>query len=259
MNIGTKGRESRPARDKADPELILALPQVPNHDGNSSGHDGGHGQDAGDRSADGPIPGHGAGANLTDEDLLLAYRRGDKNAFTVIVDRYQREIFHFLARFLGDRAAAEDVFQETFLQVHQSLGQFDSSRRFRPWLFTIAANKARDLIRSQSRRPTNPLQASVNPGEAGGAEFIDLMESAAALPSARMEHKEMQASVQKTLMEMPEHLREILLLSYYHQFPYKMIGEVLGIPLGTVKSRLHAAVAHFAELWSGTNPGQRPS
>ena len=93
----------------------------------------------------------------TDEQLLLAYRQGDKPSFAQLMERYQRELFHFLVRFLGDRAAAEDVFQETFLQVHQSAEQFDTARRFRPWLFTIAANKARDLIRSQARRPDQSL------------------------------------------------------------------------------------------------------
>src|SRR5437016_4072044 len=112
-----------------------------------------------------------------DEQLLLAYRQGDRASFAQLVSRYQRELFHFLVRFLGDRAAAEDVFQETFLQVHQSAEQFDTSRRFRPWLFTIAANKARDLIRSQARRPTNPLQASISPGDDDSGEFSDLMSS----------------------------------------------------------------------------------
>src|SRR5438874_2093441 len=119
----------------------------------------------------------------SDEQLLADYRGGDKSRFTELMRRYQRELYHFLVRFLGDRAAAEDVFQESFLQVHQSAGQFDVSRRFRPWLFTIAANKARDLIRSQARRPTNPLQASINSGDEESGEFIDLMEAASSVPS----------------------------------------------------------------------------
>jgi RNA polymerase sigma-70 factor (ECF subfamily) len=158
-------------------------------------------------------------------------------------------LYHFLVRFLGDRTAAEDVFQETFLQVHQSADQFDPTRRFRPWLFTIAANKARDLIRSQARRPTNPLQATISPGDEESGEFIDLMQAAESMPGEPMEREELQQQVQKTVMGMPEHLREILLLSYFHQFPYKQIGDILDIPLGTVKSRLHAAVAHFADRW----------
>src|SRR5256885_13064968 len=146
----------------------------------------------------------------SDEDLLAAYRHGDRGSFAKLVERYQRELFHFLVRFLGDRAAAEDVFQESFLQVHQSAGQFDLQRRFRPWLFTIAANKARDLMRSQARRPTNPLQATISPGDDDSGQFIDLMESSVQMPSEQMEQQELQGLVQGTVMNMPEHLREIL-------------------------------------------------
>jgi len=195
----------------------------------------------------------------TDEQLLAAYREGDKASFTALVERYQRELFHFLLRFLGDRAAAEDVFQEAFLQVHQSADQFDPERRFRPWLFTIAANKARDLIRSQARRPTNPLQATIAGNDEEGGEFIDLMQSSVEMPEEPLERKELQQLVHKTVMDMPDHLREILLLSYFHQFPYKQISEILEIPLGTVKSRLHAAVAHFADKWRGIHQNSFPS
>jgi RNA polymerase sigma-70 factor (ECF subfamily) len=189
----------------------------------------------------------------TDEQLLEAYRFGERTSFNQLVERYQRELFHFLVRFLGDRAAAEDVFQETFLQVHQSAEQFDPQRRFRPWLFTIAANKARDLMRSQARRPTNPLQASISPGDDESGQFIDLMQASVPMPSEPMEQEELQKLVQGTVHGMPEHLREILLLSYFHQFPYKQISDILQIPLGTVKSRLHAAVAYFADRWRAQN------
>jgi RNA polymerase sigma-70 factor (ECF subfamily) len=186
----------------------------------------------------------------SDEQLLEAYLNGDNPAFQRLVERYQRELYHFLVRFLGDRAAAEDVFQETFLQVHQSGGQFDLARRFRPWLFTIAANKARDLMRSQARRPTSPLQAEISPGEGDtGGQFIDLMAADIPAPSDAMSREELEAAVHDTVMGMPEHLREILLLSYFNQFPYKQIADILDIPLGTVKSRLHAAVASFGERW----------
>src|ERR1041384_3626079 len=146
----------------------------------------------------GPAPGRlPAPDPRTDEALLTAYRQGDKEAFAELVERYERELFHFLIRFLGDRAAAEDVFQESFLQVHQSPGQFDPSRRFRPWLFTIAANKARDLMRSQARRPTNPLQASISPGDEESGQFIDLMQSTATMPGAPLEKEELQQQVHK--------------------------------------------------------------
>lgn len=196
-----------------------------------------------------------AAQQLTDEQLLTEYLHGDTGSFTALVGRYERELYHFLVRFLGDRAAADDVFQETFLQVHQSAATFDTSRRFRPWLFTIAANKARDLMRSQARRPTSPLQASVDPNDGESGEYLDLMQSVDAMPDEPMEREELQAQVQTAVMDMPENLREILLLSYFHEFPYKQIGEILNIPLGTVKSRLHSAVAFFADRWKSSNRG----
>jgi RNA polymerase sigma-70 factor, ECF subfamily len=198
-------------------------------------------------------------AKPTDEALLAAYCAGDSSAFSKLVDSYQRELFHFLVRFVGDRAAAEDIFQESFLQVHQSAAQFDPQRRFRPWLFTIAANKARDYLRAQSRRHANQLQANINPSNDDSGEFIDLLKSEDKSPGEPLEKRELQELVQKTVMEMPANFREILLLSYFHQFPYKQIGEILDIPLGTVKSRLHAAVAYFADRWRMLNQGEADS
>lgn len=213
-----------------------------------------------------PLPsGHARSAALqpgkcgpSDEELLHSYRDGDRKAFAELVQRYQRELFHFLVRFLGDRAAAEDVFQETFLQVHQSAEQFDIDRRLRPWLFTIAANKARDLMRQRARRPTNSLEAHISGGgDDDGGRFIDLMEASVVMPDEPMQKQETQERVQGIVMSMPHHFREILLLSYFHQFPYKQISDMLGIPLGTVKSRLHAAVANFAERWQSLNSRPR--
>ncbi len=195
-------------------------------------------------------------APRSDEQLMAAYRAGDRSSFVELVKRYERELFHFLARFLGDRTMAEDIFQETFLQVHQSAGTFDADRRFRPWLFTIAANKARDQIRSNARRLTSPLQAAIDSSDSDGAQFIDLIKSFGPLPDEPMQQLELQNKVKAAVMAMPDNLREILLLSYFQQFPYKQISEMLKIPLGTVKSRLHAAVAHFAQTWRAANPDQ---
>ncbi|MCS7033749.1 MAG: sigma-70 family RNA polymerase sigma factor, partial [Phycisphaerae bacterium] len=192
-------------------------------------------------------------ADVSDEQLLAAHRAGDRMAFAMLVKRYERELYLFLVRFLGNRATAEDVFQETFLQIYQSAEQFDATKRFRPWLFTIAANKARDLMRASARRPTSPLQAAISPGDEDSGEYLDLMHVSAELPDEPMQRAELGSQVQRTVAAMPEHLREILLLAYFHGFAYRQISEILNIPLGTVKSRLHAAVAYFAEKWRISN------
>ena len=243
MSIYTP-KPQRP-EERPDPEGSAADNELP--------HPGSEPNQAEAAAAEHAVPG-----DMTDEGLLESYRKGNRADFTRLVERYQRELFHFLVRFLGDRAAAEDVFQETFLQVHQAADQFDLQRRFRPWLFTIAANKARDLMRSQARRPANPLQATISPGDEESGQFIDLMASVTQAPGARLEREEMQRLVHDTVMSMPDHLREILLLSYFHQFPYKQISDILNIPLGTVKSRLHAAVAHFADRWRAIHENKSP-
>ena len=196
---------------------------------------------------------------LSDEELVASYQRGRTEAFRVLIERYRQELFNFLVRFLGNRPAAEDVFQETFLQVHMSSDAFDVERRFKPWLFTIAANKARDFMRKRSRRSTAELDAPIG-GEAGqGNSFIDLLKADLPGPEEGLERGELQERVQRTIEQMPEHLREILLLAYFQQLSYNEIADALAIPLGTVKSRLHTAVATFAKRWKRVNPAPDPT
>lgn len=186
--------------------------------------------------------------DMTDEQLIELYQRGQHEVFEVLIERYRNELFHFLARFMGDRSAAEDIFQESFLQVHLSAESFDPERRFKPWLFTIAANKARDYMRKKGRRPAAPLDAPMSSdGEAGS--FVDLLKSDLPMPDENLQAGELQQQVQRTIARMPEHLREILLLSYFQKLSYNEIADALSIPLGTVKSRLHTAVATFAKTW----------
>jgi len=188
----------------------------------------------------------------TDEELLTAHIEGDSGAFSELMDRYKNDLLHFLIRFVGSRAAAEDVFQESFLQIHISAETFDSSRRFKPWLFTIAANKGRDWHRKYSKRTVLSLSQDIG-GNGEGTRFIDLMEADQELPDASLLDIEQTNSIRNAVDQLPSHLREILLLSYFQQMSYVQIAESLQIPLGTVKSRLHAAVAAFSQSWQSIN------
>ncbi len=185
----------------------------------------------------------------TDEQLLAGYLSGEPEAFELLVRRHSEELFRFLVRFTGGAATAEDLVQETFLQVHLAASSFDRSRRFRPWLFTIAANKARDLLRSRGRRPEVPLDAHVSGNESEGQRFLDFLADASHAPSTAMEEHEEREFVRSVLAGMPPNLKEVLVLSYFHRFPYKEIADILDVPLGTVKSRLHAAVGQFAQAY----------
>ena len=187
----------------------------------------------------------------TDEQLLQAYVDGDREAFAELIGRYRVQLLHFLARFLGSATAAEDVFQETFVQLHLSATMFDPTRRLKPWLFTIAANKARDFHRKHGRQPTVSLSAPMDrTGE--GRPYVDLLEAELPGPHAPILDAERSRLVKGVVDSLSPHLREILLLSYFQRMSYNQIAETLEIPLGTVKSRLHTAVAQFAKAWKAT-------
>ncbi len=184
----------------------------------------------------------------SDEEVFEAFRNDDPDAYRELIERHHDDLLRFLTRMVGDRAAAEDIFQETFLQIHISAATFDTSRRFRPWLFTIAANKARDMLRKRNRRKTVELSAPIRKSEPG-ASFIDLLEVDVPAPDEAMDLAQRDEQVQQALDQLGPALREVLLLAYFQRMSYAQIAEDLGIPLGTVKSRMHSAVAAFARSW----------
>lgn len=196
---------------------------------------------------------------LSDEKLFDLFRRGDMGALRKLIERYKDDLLRFLYRLVGDRTAAEDVFQETFMQIYQSSDTFDIERRFRPWLFTIAANKGRDYLRKKLRRQELDLMAPIGGGDASdgsGAMFVDLLEVDVDQPDAAMDRTERDKLVQQALAGLSPTLKEILLLAYFQRLSYVQIADELGIPLGTVKSRLHAAVAAFAKRWQSVNKSE---
>lgn len=185
---------------------------------------------------------------VNDAELLRLHIAGDEQALSRLIDRYRGELFSFLARFIGDPHLAEDVFQEAFLQLHISAGVFDQARRLKPWLFTIAANKARDAMRSRQRRRAVSLDAIVGDDDQA-ASYSDLMPSDVPPPDESISNLDLRRAVQDIVKAMPENLRVVLLLAYFNRMPYQEVADVLGLPLGTVKSRIHAAVKLFAQRW----------
>lgn len=183
----------------------------------------------------------------SDEELLADHLAGRPGAFDALAARYSNEIYAFVFRFVNQAAVAEDLVQETFLQVHLAAASFDPSRSLKPWLYTIAANKARDFLRSRKRRSVQSLDATGL--DEDGPSLAQSLEAADVTALEQCDRQEQQEIVRKLIERMPEHLRLILTLGYYQKLPYSEISEILGIPVGTVKSRLHAAVTNFGKLW----------
>ncbi len=186
---------------------------------------------------------------LTDAELLQRYIEGDEAAFREIVNRYRNSLYAFLKQFLNQPDLVDDVFQETFLQLFTSRESFDPSRPLRPWLFTIAANKAKDALRKSQRTSAVPIGTISESEDMSFDEMLNALSSDTAVPYDEVERSETATRVSEVIANMPENLREILVLAYFNRFSYKQMAEILGIPIGTVKSRLHTAVARFAKDW----------
>jgi RNA polymerase sigma-70 factor (ECF subfamily) len=190
-------------------------------------------------------------SQLSDEELMNRYREeGHAACFSELVHRYERELYRYLARYLGDPSAAEDVFQNTFLQVHLKRGLFENGRPFRPWLYAIATHQAVDALRKAGRHPTVSLDQRVSSSrsESEAGNLIDLLVSHKDGPLASLEESERQQWVRDSVAKLPEALRQTLILAYHQDLKYREIAEVLGIPVGTVKSRLHAALEKLEHM-----------
>lgn len=190
-----------------------------------------------------------------DESLLLRYRdTGSRDVFAQLVDRYQRELYSYLRRYLGDAELAEDAFQATFLQVHLKCGQFEMDRRFRPWLYTIATNQAIDAQRRNKRHRMVSLDRAGQGDENDDtAKLANLLVSASPSPVHQVSEAERGDWLRGALDELPESMRQVINLVYYQGLKYREAAVVMGIPVGTVKSRLHAAVLKLNEMWNATH------
>jgi RNA polymerase sigma-70 factor (ECF subfamily) len=190
-------------------------------------------------------------SQLADEELMNKYREeGRAVLFNELVHRYERELYRYLARYLGDPTAAEDVFQNTFLQVHLKRGLFENGRPFRPWLYAIATDQAVDALRKAGRHPTVSLDRRVSAArsESEAGNLIDLLVSENVGPLVELQESERQQWVRDSIAKLPDALRQTLILAYHQDLKYREIAEILKIPVGTVKSRLHAALEKLQQM-----------
>jgi RNA polymerase sigma-70 factor (ECF subfamily) len=161
---------------------------------------------------------------IEDLDLIAKARRGDVEAYNVLVSRWERRVFNYLLRLVSNREDALDVSQETFLKAYQNLRKLDDPARFSAWLFRIAHNEAFSLLRR--RKPEAELAGEPRPRNTGG----------------RLLPVEVSLAVESALKRLNEDQREAVLLKIYQGFKFEEMAEILECPVSTVKSRLYTAL-----------------
>ena len=188
---------------------------------------------------------------MTEAELIARARAGDESAFTVLVEAYQSAIYNLCYRMLGDAAEAEDAAQEAFLRAYSRLSSYDTSRPFKTWLFSIASHHSIDRLRKRrliwlsiEDEPLAPHPALRE--QTPGPEEM----------SMRREQTEV---IQKYLAKLAPDDRQVIVMRYWHDMSYEEIAETTRATVSSVKSRLHRARGHVAEMMrsaAGSSPSK---
>lgn len=161
--------------------------------------------------------------------------KGDQNAFGDIVELYKDKVYQISYRILGNKHEAEDIAQEAFIRAYVNIQSFNMNLKFSTWIYRIATNLCIDRIRK--KKPDYYLDAEVS-----GAEGLTMYSSIPAntsLPEDDVESLELQELIQKEISKLPEKYRTVIVLRYIEELSLNEISEILDIPLGTVKTRIH--------------------
>jgi RNA polymerase sigma-70 factor (ECF subfamily) len=192
-----------------------------------------------------------------DRQLVLRAQRGDKQAFELLVEKYQRKLGRLLSRFIRDPAEVEDVTQEAFVKAYRALPAFRGDSAFYTWLYRIGINTAKNYLMALGRRaPTSTeVEAQDAEGFEDGEQLRDIN-----TPESMLLSKEIAATVNATIEELPEELRTAIQLREIEGMSYEDIARIMDCPIGTVRSRIFRAREAIAERLRpllGTRQDQR--
>ncbi len=172
---------------------------------------------------------------LTDEELIKRFQKGDVWAFEEIVRRYRDRLTNFVYRYVNDRREAEDLVQDTFLKLYQNKHAYKEIAKFSTWIYTIAANLAKTLLR---KRKTRKLMFFSHLGP----EDKDLdLPSKDRTTQEILESEHGEKIIQQAISKLPEHFRIAIILRDVQELSYEEISNIIGKPIGTVKSRINRA------------------
>jgi len=168
--------------------------------------------------------------------LVRLARTGDRAAFADLVDLYKDKIYHLAFRMLGNRQEAEDVVQETFLRVFRSFDRYDESQKFSTWIYRIGTNLSIDRLRK--RKTTYSLDADVS-GDGEGTDWHSMLASEEPTPEGSVLLSETQTRIREAIETLPKKYKSVVVLKYLHDMSLQEIGDVLDMPVTTVKTRVH--------------------
>jgi len=192
----------------------------------------------------------------TDVELMLKIKEGSKSAFNKLVKRHERVVVNFFYKNLWDKSNAEDLAQELFLRLFKAAKKYEPNAKFTTFMFRIARNLLIDYYRSRKNKPGTVSIQGGSDGNEDALQIIDTVASEDAPPEHASESSELGDAIQDAISKLPEDQRVVFIMGEYEKMQYKEIAEVLDIPLGTVKSRMHAAYMKLRTLLAKFSPDE---
>ncbi len=179
---------------------------------------------------------------MSDEQLLLLARGGDEASFNTLVGRWQGPLYSLAYRFLGHPEEARDVCQETFLRVYRQAGRFRDDAKFSTWLYQIALNLCRDIVRRRKRWDRIVVPFPKHRREEGDADMDLAVETGADAETSAIRRSERQR-LRSALATLPSEQREVVVMKEFQGLKFREIADILGCPESTVKSRMYYGLA----------------
>ncbi len=174
----------------------------------------------------------------SDNVLLRQALAGDQEAFDALVSRYQHSLFRLIYGYVDEYHEAHDVLQQVWLQLYLSLPTLHPNVHMKPWLFTVARNRSLDFLRRKRHLSFSEVETG---NEENEVAFLDTIPDMSPTPEELVEQRDLQRAIQHAIQALPRTYRSVVLLYYREQMNYAEIGQVLRVPVSTVKSRFHRA------------------
>ena len=190
---------------------------------------------------------------MTDVELIQSFIEGNQADFNTLVWRWEKSIYNFILRYLGQKELARDLTQKTFIRVYKNIHKLRDARRFSSWIYQIASNLCKDELKKKTHRDLLSIDTIQENSENGHLMPEELIDNENNHPDSTLNQKQIGMIIQKALQQIPEEQRIVIIMKEYQGLKFKEIAEALGEPLNTVKSRMYYGLNGLRKIFEKWN------
>ena len=186
---------------------------------------------------------------MTDTELIGKFLAGDVNAFNTLVWHWEKRVYNFILRYIGNREESQDICQKTFIRVYRKLNRLRDPERFSTWLYQIAINICRDEIKSRSRKKTYSLDHLQENSNGAQSDVLNLKTDSKNEPEQQAHKRDVSDLIGRALQTLPEEQRVVIIMKEYQGLKFTEIADILETSVNTAKSRMYYGIAALRKVF----------